>query len=44
VDRIHWAATETAIHNWGSMDGAVTAGERAVQEVLAATGMAVSAR
>jgi len=34
VDRIHWAATETAIANWGSMDGAISAAERAVHEVL----------
>src|SRR5262249_33306172 len=43
-DRIHWAGTETAYENWGWMDGAVTAGERAAQEVLVATGAAVGAR
>ncbi|MBL8126401.1 MAG: FAD-dependent oxidoreductase [Chloroflexia bacterium] len=34
VDRIHWAGTETAIEQWGSMDGAISAAERAVQEIL----------
>lgn len=34
VDRIHWAATETAVEQWGSMDGAISAAERAVKEVL----------
>jgi monoamine oxidase len=34
--RIHWAGTETAIDNLGSIDGAVSSGERAVQEVLQA--------
>jgi monoamine oxidase len=34
VDRIHWAGTETAIEQWGSMDGAISAAERAVHEVL----------
>jgi monoamine oxidase len=34
VDRIHWAGTETAIEQWGSMDGAVSAATRAVREVL----------
>jgi monoamine oxidase len=35
VDRIHWAGTETAIEQWGSMDGAISAALRAVHEVLA---------
>jgi monoamine oxidase len=35
VDRIYWAATETAVEQWGSMDGALSAAERAVHEVLA---------
>jgi monoamine oxidase len=35
VDRIHWAGTETAIEQWGSMDGAISAAMRAVHEVLA---------
>lgn len=35
VDRIHWAGTETAIEQWGSMDGAISAATRAVHEVLA---------
>jgi monoamine oxidase len=34
VGRIHWAGTETAIEQWGSMDGAISAAERAVNEVL----------
>jgi monoamine oxidase len=34
VDRIHWAGTETAIEQWGSMDGAVSAAVRAVREVV----------
>jgi monoamine oxidase len=34
VGRIHWAATETATESWGDMDGAILAGERAVDEVL----------
>ena len=32
---IHWAGTETAIEQWGSMDGAISAAERSVDEVLA---------
>jgi monoamine oxidase len=36
VGRIHWAGTETAIEWNGYMDGAITAGERAAREVLAA--------
>ena len=35
VDRIHWAGTETAVEQWGSMDGAISSAERAVNEVLA---------
>jgi monoamine oxidase len=35
VDRIHWAGTETATEQWGSMEGATSAAERAVDEVLA---------
>jgi monoamine oxidase len=34
VDRIHWAGTETAIEQWGSMDGTISAATRAVHEVL----------
>lgn len=34
VGRIHWAGTETATVNQGYFDGAVSAAERAVQEVL----------
>jgi monoamine oxidase len=34
IDRIHWAGTETATEQWGSMDGAISAAERAVSEVL----------
>ncbi|WP_312855805.1 flavin monoamine oxidase family protein [Nocardioides stalactiti] len=33
VGRIHWAGTETAIVNQGYLDGAVSAGERAADEV-----------
>jgi monoamine oxidase len=33
--RLHWAGTETATEAQGSMDGAVRAGERAADEVLA---------
>jgi monoamine oxidase len=36
VGRIHWAGTETATTNEGYLDGAVSAGERAAQEVSAA--------
>ncbi|NYJ02952.1 monoamine oxidase [Nocardioides thalensis] len=36
VGRIVWAGAETATHGHGSMDGAVTAGERAAEEALAA--------
>jgi monoamine oxidase len=35
VDRVHWAGTETAATQWGSMDGAISAAIRAVHEVLA---------
>ena len=35
VGRIHWAGTETAVEQWGSMDGAISAAKRAVNEVLA---------
>jgi monoamine oxidase len=35
IGRIHWAATETAIHWHGFMEGAVEAGARAADEVLA---------
>ena len=33
VERIHWAGTETAALWYGSMEGAITSGERAAQEV-----------
>ena len=36
VGRIHWAGTETALVWSGYMDGAVSSGERAAAEVLAA--------
>jgi monoamine oxidase len=36
VGRIHWAGTETATYWNGYMDGAVSSGERAAAEVLAA--------
>ena len=35
VGRIHWAGAESDLHWSGSMDGAVRAGERAADEVLA---------
>ena len=35
---IHWAGTETATEWMGFMEGAIQAGERAAQEVLAAAG------
>jgi len=35
VGRIHWAGTETATMWYGSMEGAILSGERAVAEVLA---------
>ena len=34
--RIHWAGTETATEHVGYLDGAIEAGERAADEVLAA--------
>jgi len=34
VDRVHWAGTETALEQWGGMDGAISAAERAVHEIL----------
>lgn len=34
--RVHWAGTESAGKNAGYLDGAVSAGERAAEEVLAA--------
>lgn len=36
VGRVHWAGTETATFNEGYLDGAVSAGERAADEVLTA--------
>lgn len=36
VGRIHWAGTETAFEQWGSMEGAISAAKRAVDEVLGA--------
>ena len=38
VGRMHWAGTETAERSCGYMDGAITSGERAAREVLAAVG------
>lgn len=38
--RLFWASAETAVHAHGSMDGAVSAGERAAQEALAAVRVA----
>jgi monoamine oxidase len=34
MGRIHWAGTETATINHGSIDGAVRSGERAAAEIL----------
>lgn len=42
VGRLFWAGAETAIIANGSMDGAVSAGERAAREVLARAGAAVT--
>jgi monoamine oxidase len=33
VDRIHWAGTETAVEQWGSMNGVISSAMRAVHEV-----------
>lgn len=44
VGPIHWAGTETATVNHGSIDGAIRSGERAAAEVLAATGTAAGHR
>ena len=38
VGRIHWAGTETALRWTGYMDGAIRAGERTAQDVLALLG------
>ena len=35
IGRIHWAGTETGVHQMGSMGGAVDSGRRAAAEVLA---------
>ncbi|MFG1673659.1 flavin monoamine oxidase family protein [Micromonospora sp. NPDC049282] len=40
VGRVHWAGTETATRWSGYLEGAVTAGERAAAEALAALGRA----
>ncbi|HUS23198.1 MAG TPA: flavin monoamine oxidase family protein [Aeromicrobium sp.] len=41
--RLFWASAETAVHAHGSMDGAVSAGERAAQEAVSALGAGTSA-
>lgn len=41
--RIFWASAETAVHAHGSMDGAISAGERAAQETLRFMGARVGA-
>ncbi|CAM3977940.1 flavin monoamine oxidase family protein [Nocardiopsis tropica] len=41
--RIHFAGTETATRYFGAMEGAVTAGQRAAREVLAAQRMGAGA-
>jgi monoamine oxidase len=38
--RLFWASAETAVHAHGSMDGAISAGERAAREALATVGSA----
>lgn len=35
VGRIHWAGTETGVHQMGSMGGAIDSGRRAARELLA---------
>ncbi|KDN83847.1 flavin monoamine oxidase family protein [Kitasatospora cheerisanensis] len=37
---VHWAGSETVLKDYGGMEGAVTSGERAAAEVLAAIGEA----
>ncbi len=34
IGRIHWAGTETAVHYYGYIEGAIEAGERAAKEIL----------
>jgi monoamine oxidase len=34
IGRIHWARTETGLHYYGYIEGAIEAGERAAKEVL----------
>lgn len=36
IGRIHWAGTETGVHQMGSMGGAVDSGRRVAREILAA--------
>lgn len=36
IGRIHWAGTETAVHYYGYVEGALEAGERAAREVIEA--------
>lgn len=36
IGRLHWAGSETGIDGYGGMSGAVQAGERAAQEIVAA--------
>ncbi|WP_250279641.1 FAD-dependent oxidoreductase [Frankia sp. Cppng1_Ct_nod] len=35
IGRIHWAGTETGVHQMGSMGGAIDSGRRVAQELLA---------
>ena len=37
--RLFWASAETAVHAHGSMDGAISAGERAAREAVALVGV-----
>jgi len=38
IGLIHWAGTETGVHQMGSMGGAIDSGRRAARELLAAAG------
>ena len=35
IGRIHWAGTETGVHQMGSMGGAIDSGRRVARELLA---------
>jgi monoamine oxidase len=38
--RVHFAGTETAVHHLGYLEGAIEAGERAAEELIAASPVA----